>query len=286
MNALQRTLMTISCADCAGISKVPDAGRIVETPSGLAQIMHNGIKVKAGGYHGDWMAHVIRALKGHHEPQEELAFHHLLNFVRHNSLFVELGAFWSYYSLWYLNEIPGSTALCVEPDPDNLAVGRHNSALNGMEARMHFHNACVGQTYAPSVDIVCESDGVTRAVECLDMASVLALAEGHEIEVLHMDVQGYELPFIQSMHDAIAQNKIRFVVTSTHHSSISGSKTTHEDCCAALVELGATILCQHDVQQSYSGDGLIIASFYREDRHLLLPEFSRNIPPLSLFPDR
>lgn len=277
--------MTIGCQDCAGITKVAEAGRTIETPAGAVQIMHNGIKVRAGGYHGDWMAQVIRALQGHHEPQEELVFHHMLKYVRHNSLIVELGAFWAYYTLWYLHEIPGASAICVEPDPANLSVGRQNAALNELESRIEFHQAWVGGQYLDHLEMPCESTGAVQGLPCLDFEAILRLAGDRVIEVLHMDVQGQELPFAKTMQ-AAADGTVRFVVMSTHHSSISGSTTTHTDCLAILNQVGATILAQHDVQQSYSGDGLIVASFFREDAGIRLPHMSLNDARSSLFPTR
>lgn len=283
MNELERAIMTSSCADCADIPKVPDAGRIVDTPQGAAQIMHNGIKVRAGAYNGDWMAQVIRALRGHHEPQEERAFHALLGYCRHRSTIVELGSFWAYYSMWYLAEVPGSRAICIEPDPAHLDVGRGNAALNGLTDRISFHQAFVG---APEdeIGLRTESDGRERSLPRLGMAAVLDLAGG-PIELLHMDVQGAELDFLRSIGDLGRERQVRFVVASTHHSSISGSPTTHRDCRAALVELGASILVEHDVQQSFSGDGLLVASFFHEDRWTRLPRISLNEPLRSLFPE-
>ncbi|TPN65744.1 FkbM family methyltransferase [Mesorhizobium sp. B1-1-1] len=283
MNELERAIMTSSCVDCAGITKVQEAGRILNTPNGPVQIMHNGLRVKAGGYHGDWMAQIIRALRGHHEPQEELIFHHILRYVRHNSLIVELGAFWCYYTLWYLHEIANATAICIEPDPNNLQLGRDNAGLNGLESRISFHNACIGGERLESLDLRCESDGQIRAMPCFDMASVSKLANERTIELLHMDVQGVELPFIRSMAAAAESKQVRFVVVSTHHSCISGSRTTHADCREALLDFGAVILAEHDVQQSYSGDGLIAASFFSEDQRIELPPVSLNKPALSLF---
>ncbi len=271
--------------DCAGIAKVQDAGRILDTPNGPIQIMHNGIQVKAGGYHGDWMAQIIRALRGHHEPQEELIFHHILRYARHNSLIVELGAFWCYYTLWYLHEIANASAICIEPDPNNLQLGRDNASLNQLENRISFHNGCVGGQQLESLELRCESDGQIRSLPCFDMEAVSKLANERTIEVLHLDVQGAELPFIRSMASAAERNQLRFVIVSTHHSSISGSRTTHADCRQALLELGAVILAEHDVQQSYSGDGLIAASFFPEDRRIELPPVSLNKAHSSLFPE-
>lgn len=285
MNDLERATMTSSCLDCANIPKVQNAGRILDTRTGPVQVMHNGLLVKAGGYHGDWMAQIIRALRGHHEPQEELAFHHILRFVRHNSLVVELGAFWCYYTLWYLHEIANASAICIEPDPNNLQLGRDNASLNQLENRISFHNGCVGGESRESLELRCESDGQIRALPCFEMTAVSNLANGQTIELLHMDIQGAELPFIHSMAAAVKRRQVRFVIVSTHHSSISGSRTTHADCRQALLDFGGAILVEHDVQQSYSGDGLIVASFFPEDRRIVLPPVSLNKAALSLFPD-
>jgi FkbM family methyltransferase len=285
MNELERSVMTISCDDCARIPKVQEAGRILDTPDGLVQIMHNGLKVRAGGYYGDWMAHIIRGLRGHHEPQEELAFHHLLKYVRHNSLMVELGAFWSYYTLWYLHDVPNSSAICVEPDPSNIEVGKDNARLNHLEDRIRFHEAWIGAQSLDSLELRCESTNTQRLLPCLDMAAVLDLADNRAIELLHIDAQGAELPFILSMAPLVEQSLVRFIVVSTHHSSISGSPTTHTDCRDALLKLGAVILAEHDVQQSFSGDGLIVASFFSEDQRIQIPHLSLNRPHLSMFPE-
>lgn len=286
MDGLERTLMTIGCPDTASLIKVPEAGRVVDTSEGPVQIMHNGLRVVAGGYHGDWMAHVIRALRGHHEPQEELIFDAILRYCRHNSLIVELGAFWSYYSLWYIKEIPGAHAICVEPDPRNLSIGVRNAELNDFSNRVSFHNAWVGGSSLPAYTLPTESTGEELTLPCFSIQDIVLLSGDETIEVLHMDVQGAELPFLQSMHSAVLGGKIRFLVVSTHHSSISGSKTTHEDCVAAIRQIGGTILIDHDVQESFSGDGLIVATFYPHDQFLKLPPISRNTARKSLFPEK
>jgi hypothetical protein len=176
--------------------------------------------------------------------------------------------------------VPGSQALCVEPDSANLEVGRRNLAINGRTAT--FIQACVGSRATPSR---------LGGLECLDMDAVLAQVGGRPIEMLHMDVQGAELPFIESMRRAVAERKVRFIVVSTHHESVfstyqkssTGSTTTHEDCVRTLQSLGAKVFVDHNVYESFSGDGLIVASFAAEDRSIVLPAMSRNVPERSLF---
>ncbi len=285
MDNLSRSIMTIQCRDCDVVPKVPDAGQVVQIGDDAVQIMHNGLKVVAGGYHGDWMAHIIRGLGGHHEPQEELVFHALLRYARHNSLFVELGAFWAYYTLWYLKEIPGADAICVEPDPAHIAIGKANGRLNGLSDRIAFTEAWVGGQALPEIEFMCETTQRMRALPMLNMPAVAELANGRTIEFLHVDVQGVELQFIESMEQAVSEGRIRFLMVSTHHRAISGSATTHQDCVAAIKRLGGHVLCEHDIQQSFSGDGLIAASFFPQDTRLVLPAISVNEAARSLFPE-
>ncbi len=284
MTPLERTLMTISCTDADSIPKVDASGTTVLAGGQAVQIMHNGLRVVSGGYYGDWMSHIIRALRGHHEPQEELVFHHLLRYVRHNTTMIELGAFWSYYSQWYLKEVPGSRSICVEPDGKHLQVGRRNAELNGLSDRIRFVEAWVGNEFKPKHAGAIESSAISVELPMLDMTAALELNKNQPIELLHMDAQGAELGFIRSIRHSGMSGNVRFLMVSTHHSSISGSPTTHRDCCHAIQQCGGHVLVEHSVQESYSGDGLILASFLDCDRSIRFPLISRNDAALSLFP--
>ena len=86
------------------------------------------------------MTEIIRRLRGHHEPQEELVFHRVIERLRGDpsrppGVVIELGSFWSYYSIWAMRAL-GIEAVLVEPDPGNLEVGRVNLAMNGLSARV------------------------------------------------------------------------------------------------------------------------------------------------------
>ena len=283
MTPLERSLMTIGCRDTDCIPKVSDAGKILVEGEYTLQLMHNGVRVIAGGYYGDWMSHVIRGLQGHHEPQEELLFHHLMRYVRNNSVMAELGAFWSYYTQWFLREIPGSRALCVEPDPQNLMIGERNAAVNGHTERARYVQAWIGGKHQIRHEACAESDGQALELPMFDMQAVFDECACEVIELLHMDAQGAELPFLQSMQSIVKRGGVRFLMVSTHHSSITGSTTTHSDCIEAIRSCGGYVLVEHDVMESFSGDGLILASFYACDATLQFPKISRNSAATSLF---
>jgi FkbM family methyltransferase len=263
---LKRIGLTVSCRDTDLIPKVAGAG---EVHDGL-QVMHNGVRIVEGCYYGDWMTEVIRRLRGHHEPQEEVAFHALLerlaDTVDGRPTMLELGAFWAYYSLWFLQRFPNGESFLVEPDPAYLEIGRRNFELNGFDGR--FHQAAVGRGRAEAQPFECESDGQVRPVPIEGLASLLDRFRIGHLDVLFSDVQGAEWPLLDGGRDVLAAGRVRFLVVSTHHHTISGDPLTHYRCLDLLRELGAHVLVEHTVAESYSGDGLIVASFDERDRDL------------------
>ncbi len=270
IDELRRATTTINCRDAEFIPKVCNAGTVENVDGKHVQIMHNGLKVLYGGYHGDWMAGIIHGLKGHHEPQEEKAFHELLRYCRPRTCMLELGAFWAYYSMWYLKNIPFSSAYCLEPDAAHIEVGRSNMRLNGLDAQ--FVRACVGGKFVEQRQFTTES-GESVFMPQHTVQSALAHFGLDGVELLHADVQGAELDLLIGCAPLFASGKVRFLVVSTHHSSISGSISTHADCVNVLRDFGAHILCEHDVDESFSGDGLIVAALRPEDR---------SIPPIVI----
>src|SRR5947209_7780634 len=162
--------LTLRCRDTDLLPKVPGAGAVHDG----VQLMHNGVRVVEGGYYGSWMTEVIRQLHGHHEPQEELAFHAVVERVAATSgpspSIMELGAYWAYYSLWFLHRNPSGKAYLVEPDPGFLDVGRRNFDVNGVEGT--FHQAAVGREKTIPMPFECESDGQTRDIPTEGLASL------------------------------------------------------------------------------------------------------------------
>ncbi len=277
----RRVRMTVSCRDTDPIPKVRRAGKVLEIDGTRMQFMHNGVKVIAGGYHGTWMGEIIRQLRGHHEPQEEWAFHQIVQLVRPGGVMLELGSFWAYFSLWFAHVVQQATNYIVEPDANNMAVGLKNFELNDRKATSQ--QASVGGMSLAARPFTCES---TNTVEQIAEISVDDFVEQHQIAKLDLilaDIQGAELPMLHGLVRSLAAKKIRFIVVSTHHHSISSSRTTHQDCLAWLQQHGATVFAEHAVEEGYSGDGVIVASFDPADANLPKIQLSRNQPANSLF---
>lgn len=255
--------------DADSIPKVADAGAVVERDGVRVQIMHNGVLVVEGGYYGAWMTEVIHRLRGHHEPQEEAAFHAVVQRLRRDDerpVVLELGSFWAYYALWVQHVLPAAEIVLVEPDPAHLEVGRRNVALNGASAR--FIEAAAGRRHGTTISFPCESDGVVRERRTVSLDGLLEQEEVDRLDLVLADVQGAELDVLAGAERALTERRIRFVVISTHHHSISNDPLMHQRCLATLERYGAHIIAEHTVSESVSGDGLIVGSLDPGDRDL------------------
>jgi FkbM family methyltransferase len=260
-----RIELTVSGRDTDAIAKVPDAGKVIDG----VQVMHNGVRVVHRGYHGEWMAEIIARLEGHHEPQEERVFDAIverLAATEPSPVMIELGAFWAYYALWLLQRIPAGRAFLVEPDPTCLDIGRQNFALNGRDGV--FLQAAVGAASTPPQPFRCESDGVVRPIATESLPSLLERFGLERADLVLADVQGAELPLLDGGQEVLAAGRVRFLVVSTHHHVISGDPVTHQRCLELLRSLGAHVVAEHTVAESFSGDGLIAVSFDPRDRDM------------------
>ncbi|MGI8847283.1 MAG: FkbM family methyltransferase [Candidatus Dormibacteria bacterium] len=265
----RRIALTVSCRDADALAKVEGAGEMRQVEGSTVQVMHNGILVERDCYCGSWMTEIIRCLRGHHEPQEELVFSHLvgrLAATEPDASIVELGSWWAFYSLWFLAELPGGRAVAVEPDEAFLEVGKRNFALNGRTAT--FLHGAIGDDPSGTLRFRAESDGLDHSVPQYDLATLMAMAGLERVGLLLADIQGAETILIESARGLIEQGLIRFMLISTHHHSISGSSMTHQRTLATVEGLGGHVIAEHSVGESFSGDGLIAVSFDPRDRDL------------------
>jgi FkbM family methyltransferase len=262
-----RVAMTVSCRDSDYIPKVKNAGQFKTIDGTKYQIMHNGIIVESGGYFGDWMAEIITSLKGHHEPQEEKIFYELLQRLQPGATMIELGSYWAYYSIWFNHSIKDATNYCCEPDPENIELGKRNSKINKTN-NMHFMQTAAGKEDGIIIDFQ-PQENITNPTVSVPIRSIDKLITEKLIEkfdIVHMDVQGVELDALKGAEQSIRDNRVRFVIVSTHHYAISQDVRIHEKCLDYITSLGGHIIAEHAIHESFSGDGLIVASFFEEDK--------------------
>ena len=279
----ERIAMTLRCKDSQAIPKVPSAGRVIQHENGSYQVMHNGLKVIQGGYYGAWMCKLIEQLEGHHEPQEEIVFHEINKRAANDGLMIELGCYWAYYSLWFLKDRPQRQAIGVEPDANHLIIAEANARLNQLEHQFTVLHGLSSASSNESIAISTES-GEELKLRGYTLEELLCCSKHSMVEIAHCDAQGAESHVVDQVITLGKHHRLRFCIISTHAYEITGDPLTHHTCLDKLRAAGAHIIAEHDVHESFSGDGLIAASFCDDDKDLVI-KLSCNRYSTSLFPN-
>ena len=135
-------------------------------------------------------------------------------------------------------------------------------------------------------DVVIQAVRDAQPDACIHLAAISALLAERGIErltILHCDAQGAELSVLEQVNALLQARRVDWLFLSTHHHAISGDPLTHQRCLALLRSLGAQIEVEHDVQESFSGDGLICARFAAAPAGWRAPRISYNRASESFF---
>jgi hypothetical protein len=218
------------------LSHVAGAGNIFPDH----QLMSNGLKITLGSYYDYGNTHLLKENKGVHEPQEEYAFAEVLKHIKPGSAMMELGSYWAFYSMSFAKEIHNARNFMVEPDPHKMNFGKLNFKLNRFSGVFDLGFITDKTNLKPSIPFY----------------SVDFLIKKHSIahlSILHSDIQGYELKMLEGAVDALQKQSIDYFFISTH------SNELHRACIEKLLSFKYSILCEANLDQSYSVDGLIVA---------------------------
>lgn len=194
--------------------------------------LHNGIKVYDRCYY-DKFSDILILNKGVHEPSEERAFDKVLKHINIGATMIELGSYWSFYSIWFLKTIENGKSFCIEPEDECLSIGIENFKLN--ELKGDFTKGFIGYDNMNLLDFINEKN-----IEYVD--------------ILHSDIQGYEFEMLNQIKPFLQESKIKYIFLSTH------SNTIHNKCIDILKECDYKILCSCDFDnESFQFDGFILS---------------------------
>ena len=232
----ERISIVKSSADNQKLRHVPEAGQLFKDH----QRVHNGLKITLGSYYDYGNTHLLLQNNGVHEPQEEFAFAEILPFIPQGGSMMELGSYWAFYSMWFASQVPHANCLMIEPDPHKMNFGKLNFKLNQLAGTFDLGFITHQTDLRPnipyySVDFLMTKHGITH------------------LSILHSDIQGYELKMLEGCEVALQQQEIDYIFVSTH------SKELHTGCIAKLESHGYKIVCQANLDESFSVDGLIVA---------------------------
>lgn len=223
----------LDAPDNTFIPRDPSAGQIRNE----TLIMHNGLKIDPMSYYGLALMKMLILNKGVHEPQEEKVFQQVLKSLGGSKPLnmIELGAYWSFYSMWLLSAFPESNCIMVEPDKKNLYYGKRNFQMNGLDGK--FVHAGIGshnKANITTVDRLCSKNNI----EYLD--------------ILHSDIQGYELQMLEGSKEMLSRDAVGYAFISTH------SNELHESCRDFLNTYNFTEVASANPDESFSWDGILV----------------------------
>jgi len=230
----ERTRKVKLSSDNANIVKVADAGRLIDGKL----VMHNGLVIDPMSYYGAPVLRMLMQNKAVHEPQEEYVFQEVLKTIKPGSTMLELGCYWAFYSMWFAKKIPGAKNYVLD-GTDGIQRAKQNFRMNNLQC--NYIDGLIGKE-----DLSSE----------INFTNVDRICKEHNIrflDILHSDIQGYELEMLHTMPELVARRGIGYIFISTH------SEELHRDCIKWLGDNGYIVLCNANLKETFSEDGLIVA---------------------------
>jgi hypothetical protein len=198
--------------------------------------LHNGNRVPIWGpnaYYGDF-SHILVINRGVHEPMEEYVFQELLKVLPESPTCWNWVPYWGNYSMWLKKCKPAATVHLIEPTLENINAGIDNFRLNNFSGE--FVQDFVGKGHF-SVDAYLQAKDIRK------------------LDVLHVDIQGYEVEMLDDCNQSLQQQSIDYIFTSTHSAQL------HEEVIQRLKLVNYQVEVSSDFDyQTTSYDGFIFAS--------------------------
>jgi len=178
---------------------------------------------------------------GVNKPQEERCFQEVLKYMKPNAVMLELGSYWGFYSMWFYKEVKNPVCCLIEPNFTGLNYRKQNLEMNQMHG--NFFQAFVSSSSGIS------KDGVK--IICID--DFVAEQNIQYIDILHSDIQGFEVEMLEGARTTITEDKIGYFFICRHGNDV------HEKYRQYLLKHNFKILASANNDETYSSDGLLVA---------------------------
>lgn len=223
----------------------------------------NGIKILSGinTHPGSGNA------RQHQEEYDK--FQHVLSNVatinKDNPVMIELGSNWALWSLCFRKAFPNGQNILIELGKRALLVGVKNFNLNNFTQKHYwggvflnnsgtFRNRKADLEY-PKIDGEYFDGSISGNVVGpeLDFIHILKKEKIDIVDLLHMDIQGSELPLMKQLSDFNLLRNFNNLVIATHSQSI------HKEIRNILLKNNFTVMEESEFG-SVGGDGMFFAT--------------------------
>jgi len=135
-----------------------------------------------------------------------------------NPLMIELGSHWALASVFFRKLYPKGSNIILEPDLGGLSVGAMNFSINHISCEAIWGSVfpCKTEGY----ELLYEGykpDFKSRFKQLDFIEDIYKKYQLHNIDVLHMDIQGSEYPLMKSLDKiGLLKKQIQSVLVATH----------------------------------------------------------------------
>jgi FkbM family methyltransferase len=173
----------------------------------------------------------------------------LARWLPRDAVVVDAGANWGYFTLLCAGLARTGRILAIEPDPRQHARLAANVRLNAF-AHATPIAAAAGATrgrvrlagYGPDDDnrgtsrVATDAETAALDVECLGIDAITAGLP--RIDLVKIDVEGFELEVLRGLEDGLARRRIRVIVLELHPGLLARRGATPDACVSLLEEHG------------------------------------------------
>ena len=247
-----RWVDVISDPSNALVPRCRHAGKVIVHKGRRCVVMSTGVVVMETGYYGNF-SRVLQSNLGVHEAAEERVFSAIVDDIASEAkgraagaVVVELGAYWAYYSIWFLRAIPRSRAFLVEAMASNRKMGVINLWLNDV----------------PAKDYEYVLGNVTGSWWTAYAQRKKGMHMPHRVDFMLVDIQGWEADLVPTVAHAISRGELEvgYIMVGTH------SQSVHHKVLASLTKIaGLRVIASLDVdEETFFFDGLVVATSVAE----------------------
>src|SRR5262245_60552134 len=166
--------------------------------------------------------------------------------LRPGDTFVDVGAFMGLYTIAVGLRLRGSgRVVAFEPDNDNFSLLQEHVKLNGLEGAVELRRAGVsnkdGRSYfvgnGSESHLVSPGGKGTSSIDVITLDSAL---KGERIDVLKIDVEGYEKMVLAGAHNVLhtSTSKPRVIFVEVHPYAWESARTESESLLQLLNDAG------------------------------------------------
>jgi len=203
----------------------------------------NGVKVHKNSYYGNHI-NILKLNNGSHEPSEERMFQNILTDIDENGIMLELGSYWSYYSIWFNKYVKNAKNYCIEPGSIEINTGMINCNLNNVVC--DYTKGFIGS----NIGVPKEASDA----KIIDLNNYLKEKNITKLDLLHSDIQGAEYEMLKSITNLLDEQKIKYLFISTHSNEI------HYNCIDLFKKHNYRIITSSDFDnETFCFDGIIVA---------------------------